>query len=85
MPRRDGLAPANPVLIAIALLVAALTVVNVISALTADAVWTLSARGFSIDRVARASDPFSFWIILAVDAAALAYLAWDIWRRPRSG
>lgn len=80
--RRKELAPANAVLIGLALIVAAASLVNGVSALLNDAVWVLSARGVSITRVERLSDPFSFWIILLVPPVLAAYLVLDIWRRP---
>ena len=84
MASKEPLAPANAVLIGIAAITAAAAVANAIYALAYDAVWVLSARGFSINRVDHAGDPFSFWVILLATPALAAYFIWDIWRRPRA-
>lgn len=84
MSGRSELAPANPVLIAIAVVTMAGSVANTISAVLENEVWGVSARGFSIDRVTHTGAPFSFWVILLSAPAAAAYFIWDIWRRPRS-
>jgi membrane protein DedA with SNARE-associated domain len=82
MPRND-LAPANAVTITIAVLVAAATVANALSAVLTGTVWVVSARTPQIRSVTEASDAFSYWVILIAPALLVAYFAWDIWRRPR--
>ena len=84
MAGKEPLAPANAVLIGIAALTGMAALANAICALATDAVWVISARGFSINRVEHAGDPFSFWVILLSTPALAAYFIWDIWRRPRA-
>lgn len=74
----------NIVLIILAVIATAGALGNAISALNTDAVWTLSARGFSMHETKRLADPISFYAVLITGAAFAAYLDWDLWRRYRN-
>lgn len=83
MADKKELAPANAMLAIIAAIVTAGAIFNAFSALHTDTVWTPSARGFSLHQTERSADPFSFCVILGLNAGFAGYLCWDLWRKHR--